>query len=381
MKVKPTYKELENRIKELESSQYKPDIILNDFEKQNRIWIQNSPVCTKIVDLDFNLQFMSEAGVKGLQIENIEEHYGQPYPLNFFPDSFKTHMAKNLKKVKELGVITREAEILNINGQKIWFHSTIVPVYDEKGQPDYYLVISVDITEQKKIEENLRKSEERLSQVIANSGDWVWEVDTNGLYTYISESVEHALGYEAHEIVNKKHFYDFFHELNNEDLKKHNFEKMIQKKSFRNAENINVAKNGDLVWISTSGFPILGKNGDLIGYRGADKDITEKKKAEEEKGKRADELVIAKEEKGKLADELVIAKEEKGKLADELVIADEKLLKYHNHLEELVTQRTLELEEEIKKLDTAVKVFVGREQKIKQLVETVKTLEDKIKNG
>ena len=55
------------------------------------------------------------------------------------------------------------------------------------------------------------------------------------------------------------------------------------------------------------------------------------------------------------------------------------LLLYHNQLQKLVEQRTRELEEEVEKLDSAVKVFVGREQKINELKETVKTLENKIK--
>ena len=55
------------------------------------------------------------------------------------------------------------------------------------------------------------------------------------------------------------------------------------------------------------------------------------------------------------------------------------LLLYHNQLQKLVEQRTRELEEEVEKLDSAVKVFVGREQKINELKETVKTFENKIK--
>ena len=55
------------------------------------------------------------------------------------------------------------------------------------------------------------------------------------------------------------------------------------------------------------------------------------------------------------------------------------LLLYHNQLQKLVEQRTIDLEEEVEKLDSAVKVFVGREQKINELKETVKTLENKIK--
>jgi len=126
-KAKPTYQELEYRVKELESSQYKTDTI--DFENLiNRTWIENSPVCTKILDLDFNLQYMSEAGVKQLKIENITEYYGQRYPLHFYSDSFKIPMSRDLKKAMESReIVEQESDIVDAQGNKLWYHSTIVP--------------------------------------------------------------------------------------------------------------------------------------------------------------------------------------------------------------------------------------------------------------
>jgi len=65
-------------------------------------WLKHSPVCTKIVDLDFNLQYMSRAGIEGLQICDVSEYYGRPYPFHFFPEPFKVKMNKALEKVKEI---------------------------------------------------------------------------------------------------------------------------------------------------------------------------------------------------------------------------------------------------------------------------------------
>ncbi len=47
-------------------------------EKRIRSWLEYSPVCTKIVDLDFNLQFMSSACIKSLGIDDITQFYGKP---------------------------------------------------------------------------------------------------------------------------------------------------------------------------------------------------------------------------------------------------------------------------------------------------------------
>ena len=129
---------------------------LRETELKNRLWIDNSPICTKIVDLDFNLQFMSAAGVRELKIDDINEFYGKPYPLHFYPDSFKIPMSNNLKKVKETGeIIKQEASIVDIDGNILWYHSTLVPVNDDKGKLDYIMVVSMDITERKQAEDAL----------------------------------------------------------------------------------------------------------------------------------------------------------------------------------------------------------------------------------
>lgn len=152
--------------------------------------------------------------------------------------------------------------------------------YNGKGEAVHSLGTVLDITKQAQLAEKLKNSEERLSQIIKVSKDWIWEIDTNGLYTYASEKVEDILGYKSAEIVNKKYFYDFFPEENREKLKKIAFKSFKQKKTLSSFITPNISKNGDIVWFSTNGTPILDNNGNLIGYIGADDDITKRIKTE-----------------------------------------------------------------------------------------------------
>ena len=143
---------------------------LTESEEKRRIWLENSPACTKIVDLDLNLQYMSKAGSKGLQVKDVSQYYGKPYPLSFYPKAFKTTMTSNLKKVIKTGkIITQEAPIFDLKGNEIWFHSTIVPVNDSKGKLDYLMVVSIDTTEKKKAENALIESEDRLHSFYSSS--------------------------------------------------------------------------------------------------------------------------------------------------------------------------------------------------------------------
>ena len=115
----------------------------------------------------------------------------------------------------------------------------------------------------------LAESEQRFRDVSENANEWIWEVDATGRYTYSSGAIARILGYTAEE-VRRMHFYDLFHPVDRDALKKAAFEVFASKQSFQDFLNRNRHKNGDSVWLSTSGVPILGSDGQLLGYRGTD---------------------------------------------------------------------------------------------------------------
>ena len=80
----------------------------------------------------------------------------------------------------------------------------------------------------------------------------------------------------------KKHFYDLFIPETRDQFKKGALEVFKQKGSFRSFVNLNLHKDGRIVILETSGIPILDDQGNLLGYRGADLDVSIRKKMEEE---------------------------------------------------------------------------------------------------
>ncbi len=130
-------------------------------------------------------------------------------------------------------------------------------------------------------EEALRQSELRFKQVSENAHEWIWEVDSNGLYTYVSPIIKELLGYRTEEILGIKYFYDFFDPKNKEELKHAALEGFARKESFRNFINCNIHKDGRKIILSTTAIPILDKENNLLGYRGTDVDVTERIRAEE----------------------------------------------------------------------------------------------------
>jgi len=171
---------------------------LKQSEARNHAWLENSPVCTKIVDCDFNLQFMSYAGVKALQIDDVTTLYGKPYPFDFYPDSFKIPMRENLQKATDTGeVITQEASVVDVKGNELWFHSTIVPVNDDKGELDYLMVVSLETTARKRAELELIGLRNYLSNIIDSMPSMLIGVDQNYKVTQWNSEAEKQTGISA----------------------------------------------------------------------------------------------------------------------------------------------------------------------------------------
>ncbi|MBE9582060.1 MAG: PAS domain S-box protein [Proteobacteria bacterium] len=136
-----------------------------------------------------------------------------------------------------------------------------------------------DITERKRAEKALRVNEERFRDIALSMADWIWEVDKNGVYTHCSERVEDILGYRPDEIMGKTPF-DL---MAQDEAKKAReiFSKMARKKEpIAELVNWNISKEGRPVCLLTNGIPILAEEGNLKGYRGVNKDVTESKLAE-----------------------------------------------------------------------------------------------------
>ncbi|MCP5112120.1 MAG: PAS domain S-box protein, partial [bacterium] len=122
--------------------------------------------------------------------------------------------------------------------------------------------------------------EERFRDVALSSSDWIWEVDAHGVYTYASPMAEKLLGYRPEEIVGKTPF-DLMLPEEAERIGTRFKDIHSDRLPFTELVNINRHKDGHLVVLETSGIPIFDGNGQVIGFRGIDRDITERRATEQ----------------------------------------------------------------------------------------------------
>jgi PAS domain S-box-containing protein len=164
-----------------------------------------------------------------------------------------------------------------------WFDVTAYP--SKEGLSVYFR----DITAQKRTEQELRESKERFRELVETTSDWLWEVGEDGAYTYVSPRVRHLLGYEPEELLGRTPF-----ELMPPEEARRVAEAFAriaaQRTPFASLENTNRHRDGHLVVLETSGVPLFDAAGRFRGYRGIDRDITERKRLERERERLLEEI-------------------------------------------------------------------------------------------
>ncbi len=180
-----------------------------------------------------------------------------------------------------------EERFLNkLNG---YFLISCTPVTACYGSGNCFVEVCRDITKRNQDEEALRESEEKFRSLVETTSDWIWEVDEKGIYTYVSPTVRSILGYEPEEVMGKTPF-DLMPREEAERVARQ-FQSFIENREhFSALENINRHKDGRLIVLETSGLPVFSANGIFRGYRGIDRDISERKQGEIERERLLAEL-------------------------------------------------------------------------------------------
>ena len=246
---------------------------LQAAEQRYRTIFENSAVAIMMVDSNERLISWNTFTERLLAL-SADDLQGRDI-RSFYPD-------QEWQRIRALNIRRKgmqhhlETKMSRGDGQVIDVDISLSIVHDSDGAPAGSIGVIRDITERKRMEDALRKSEKRFRQVVENAREWIWEVDAEGLYTYVSPVVEKILGYHVEEVLGRHHFYDFFHPDEAVELKSRSFEIFRRKDVFSEFTNRNLRKDGTVVWLLRSGVPILGEDGELLGYRGVDTDITDR---------------------------------------------------------------------------------------------------------
>lgn len=141
----------------------------------------------------------------------------------------------------------------------------------------------------------LEESNERFRSLVETTSDWIWEIDAQGAYTYCSPKVLDLLGFAPEELIGK-HLVDLI-SIKEVERTSRIFRKLIEsRKPFSGFETVCQARDGRVLVIEKNGVPVFDDSGELLGYRGIARDISERKNALEALKKSRDDLHTSLEE-------------------------------------------------------------------------------------
>lgn len=148
-----------------------------------------------------------------------------------------------------------------------------------EGRQDSGVAYIFDITDRKNAERALLESEERFRTMADASPHMVWRLDASGKLTYANKRILEFTSQTYDEVI-ENGWAEYVHP---DDLQMmvENLIMAIQQKGFLDAEYRCKRADGEYRWLYAAGNPILGSQGELLGFVGTTMDITERKQMEE----------------------------------------------------------------------------------------------------
>ena len=177
-----------------------------------------------------------------------------------------------------------EYRITHASGRTVWVVGQVVPLRaegtaDAPGRVTGYLGTLTDITETKRAEEELRRSEQRYQALSENSAVGIWQVSPNGATLYINPTMRAMLELSADEQSAGVNFHDFF---TAESLETMRGEHVKRAAGVASSYEVEVAgRRGGRRNVVISGAPLVGADGRIESLIGTFTDITARRRAEE----------------------------------------------------------------------------------------------------
>ena len=183
-----------------------------------------------------------------------------------------------------------EADIITKSGRRLPLELSSRLIYRE-GKPVGVQGIARDITARKGAEEALKDSEEKFRSIVETTNEWIWAINLEGKHTYTNPAIEQILGYTAEEMLGANAL-AFLHEDDRPEVEKHLAQAIIDQRGWTGLVLRWMHKQGGYRYLESNGLPVFDQQGNLTGYRGADRDITERKLAEEALAQQAERAAL-----------------------------------------------------------------------------------------
>jgi len=237
--------------------------------------IESSINAICITDPETNITYTNPSFMKMWGYDNKKEVLGKS-ALGFWQNPRKA--VDVIKTLNEKGSWIGELNARKKDGTFFDIQLSATIVKDSSGTPLCMMASFLDITERKKAESALKRSEKKYRDIIETSNEGVWVIDSQANTTFANKQIAELLGYTVEEMMGRN-LYEFM----DEDAKKDAAGNMERRRQgIKEAHDFRFKrKDGSDIWTIISTNPFTNDKGEFIGALGMITDITERKRAEE----------------------------------------------------------------------------------------------------
>ncbi len=275
--VKPfEEKELYGTI-EMALFKYSAERKLKESEERYKALLNNSFYLVLVLDYEGNIIDANPAALKLIDISHYEVN-----SLNISefipPDDIKTiyRLIDELKDKKLKTEIT-EVDIKSRDGKIYSLEINAALVY-KNSQPVAVQIIGRDITQKKRTEKELIKSEFKYRALIERMNEGVIQVNNNDVIEFVNSRFCTMVGFKPEEILGKTSLEIFALPEDRDLIKQKNRERLVRKTDKYELQY--KKKNGDLIWVEISASPVIDENENVTGSFALLTDITDRRKAD-----------------------------------------------------------------------------------------------------
>lgn len=238
--------------------------------------LESSPEAITITDLNGNIIECNQATVALHGYESKEELIGKN-SLELIAKQDHKRAIEGLKETLEHGSAKNlEYTFLTKDGREFQAELSASVVRDASGKPEYFVAITKDITERKKAGEELFDELSLMQLLLGNHPDFIYFKDSEARFQRVSKRFCDFFELDKEDIIGKTDL-----ELFPEEVAKQTYSEDLQ--VIKTGKSIiNKEENAKGTWVLTTKMPRFDKNGKIVGLFGISRDITDRKKAEEE---------------------------------------------------------------------------------------------------
>jgi diguanylate cyclase (GGDEF)-like protein/PAS domain S-box-containing protein len=210
-----------------------------------------------------------------------EEVVGKPFTALIHPDDSVMVMEKFAEGLSHPDRDYHiEFRAIRKDGSTVWIYPSVSPIF-HKGILTSGMAICFDITERKKLEDIVKKSEERYRTILEEIRDNYFETDLAGNFTFVNDSMSRTLGYSKEQLMGMN--YRNFAAKEDAEVIRRDFNRV-----YRSGETMKglaykfIDRYGNVGYNELSISAIKDDSGKVIAFRGISRDVTERKRMERE---------------------------------------------------------------------------------------------------